>query len=235
MTLKAVLFDFNGVIINDEPIHEQLLNQLLIEENLCPAPGEFREICLGRSDRSCLTNLLIRRGRVVSEDYLNTLLERKAQAYQQTLSTLDPLPIYPTVPDLIAQIHQAHLPMAIVSGARRREVEWILQQTSLEEYFSVIVTGDDVTQGKPEPDSYLLAITLLNQQHPSLNLHPDECLAIEDTFAGIEAAKAAGIPVVGVAHIYPLHMLQRLANWCIDYLSDLELERVQAVYAGTTI
>lgn len=234
MTLKAILFDFNGVIINDEPIHEQLLNQLLIEENLCPVPGEFREICLGRSDRTCLTNLLIRRGRVVSEDYLNQLLERKAQAYQQTLSTLETLPIYPTVPDLIEQIHQAHLPMAIVSGARRREVEWILQQTSLEEYFSVIVTGDDVTQGKPEPDSYLLAITLLNQQHPSLNLHPDECLAIEDTFAGIEAAKAAGIPVVGVAHTYPLHMLQRLANWCIDYLSDLELERVQAVYAGTT-
>ncbi|HEY9805293.1 MAG TPA: HAD family phosphatase, partial [Candidatus Obscuribacterales bacterium] len=84
---------------------------------------------------------------------------------------------------------------------------------------------------KPEPDGYLLAVERLNQQHPELNLQASECLAIEDTPAGIQAAKRAGIPVVGVANTYPFHMMQRQANWAVDYLSDLELERVQQVYS----
>lgn len=73
-------------------------------------------------------------------------------------------------------------------------------------------------------------MNILNQQYTDINLQPSECLVIEDTFAGIEAAKLAGMSVVGVAHTYPFHMLQRLANWCVDYLSDLELDRIQKVY-----
>jgi phosphoglycolate phosphatase/beta-phosphoglucomutase len=75
----------------------------------------------------------------------------------------------------------------------------------------------------------LLAIERLNQHLPELNLKPQECLAIEDTFPGIQAAKRAGISVVGVANSYPFHMLQRQANWAVDYLKDLEIDRVQAV------
>lgn len=81
MTLKVVLFDFNGVIINDEPIHQRLIEQLLIEENLRINPGEFRQVCLGRSDRACIAELLNRRGRVVTKTYLDQLQVRKAQAY----------------------------------------------------------------------------------------------------------------------------------------------------------
>lgn len=77
MTLKAVLFDFNGIIINDESIHEQLIKQILIEENLALKPGEYKEICLGRSDRTCVRDILKNRGRVVSEDYLTRLLQKK--------------------------------------------------------------------------------------------------------------------------------------------------------------
>lgn len=81
MSLKAVLFDFNGVIINDESIHERLIEQILIEENLILKPGEYRKVCLGRSDRSCLKDLLASRGRVVSDTELTQLLNRKAQGY----------------------------------------------------------------------------------------------------------------------------------------------------------
>ena len=70
----------------------------------------------------------------------------------------------------------------------------------------------------------------MNQKCQGINLKPSECLVIEDTFPGIEAAKLAGMSVVGVAHTYPFHILQRLANWCVDDLSDLELDRVQKVY-----
>lgn len=235
MTLKAVLFDFNGVIINDEPIHEQLIAKLLIEENLRLNPGEFKRVCLGRSDRVCLTELLNSRGRVATEEYLMALMVRKANAYRRHLDTLEKLPIYPGLADLMFRLRGAQLKLAVVSGALRTEIELVLEKAQLASYFQVIVAGDDLRTSKPEPDGYLLAVERLNQQFPDLNLQPSECLAIEDTPAGIQAAKRAGIPVVGVANTYPFHMMQRQANWAVDYLSDLELDRVQAIYARSSV
>lgn len=230
MTLKAVLFDFNGVIIKDESIHEQLIEQLLIEENLRPKRGEFRLMCLGRSDRACIAELLASRGRVINESFLAQLISRKAIAYRLRLETLDPLPIYPGLDDLIFKLRAAQIEMAVVSGALREEVEWVLNRTGLAQHFSIIVAGDDIRVSKPEPDGYLLAVQRLNLLYPDLNLKPLECLAIEDTFAGIQAAHRAGMQVVGVANTYPLHMLQRQASWVVDYLSDLELDRVRQIY-----
>jgi len=231
--LKAVLFDFNGIIINDEPLHEKLIDQLLLEENLRPKPGEFRQFCLGRSDRTGLTDLLAHRGRVVTEAAVQKLIARKSAAYQSELGKLETLPTYPGLQDLIFKLRAAKLQMAIVSGATRAEIDLVLQRLQLSEFFPVIVSGDQRLPSKPDPNGYLLAVDRLNQTNPDLQLHPSECLAIEDTFAGIEAAKRAHSPVVGVANTYPFHMLHRRANWVVDYLSDLELDRVQQTYDQT--
>lgn len=230
MTLKAVLFNFNGVIINDEAVRQQLIDQILVEENLCPQPGEFRKVCLGRGDRACLTELLTRRGRIVSETYLLQLLKRKAKAYQQRLEKQELPPLYPGWEDLILQLRSRSLKLAVVSEAIRFEVELLLSAT-MAEYFTVIVAADDITTSKPEPEGYILAVERLNQQYSGFNLQPSQCLAIEDTPVGIQAAQRAGIPVVGVANTYPFHILQRQANWTVDYLCDLEIDRVQQVYA----
>ncbi|MEA5597342.1 HAD family phosphatase [Rivularia sp. UHCC 0363] len=232
MVLKAVLFDFNGVIINDEPLHSKLLEQILIEENLRPNPSEFRELCLGRSDRACLRDLLARRGRVVTDEYLDKLVAKKSQAYLQQIAAIEQLPSYAGLDDLIFQLRAAQIVMAVVSGAVRSEIELVLQRLALTECFTAIVAGDEIQQSKPAPDGYLLALERLNQHDPSLQLQPADCLVIEDSFAGIAAAKAAGMQVVGVANSYPFHMMQRLANWAVDYLCDLELERVQQIFAG---
>jgi HAD superfamily hydrolase (TIGR01509 family) len=233
MTLKAVLFDFNGIIINDEPLHQRLIEQLLLEENLRPKADDFWQFCLGRSDRACLIDLFANRGRVLTDKSLDDLVARKSRAYRQQLETLEKLPVYPGLADLIFQLRAAHLKMAVVSGALRSEIELVLTRTQLMQYFTVIVAADDISHSKPDPQGYWLAVERLNQQHSDLNLQPHECLAIEDTFPGIQAAKSAGIPVVGVANTYPLHMLQRRANWAVDYLSELELDRVQMTFAGT--
>lgn len=228
--LKAVLFDFNGVIINDEPLHEKLINELLLEENLRPKPGEFRQLCLGRSDRACLSDVLHSRGRVLSEAYLDLLVSRKATAYQRELGRIEQLPSYSGLQDFIFKLRAAKLKLAVVSGALRTEIELVLDRLQLSEHFTVIVSGDEKLPSKPEPDGYLTAVDRLNDQYPALNLKPNECLVIEDTFIGIQAAKRAGISVVGVANTYPFHMLQRQANWTVDYLSDLELERIQECF-----
>ena len=230
MTLKAVLFDFNGVIVNDELLHEQLIEQVLLEENLLLKPGEYHEFCLGKSDRACLKDILIQRGRCVNEGYLEQLIKCKTLAYQKQLESIEELPIYSNTVDFIAQVSRAELKMAVVTGAIRTEVELVLNKANLTNYFQVIVGGDNVKESKPKPDAYLLAVDILNQKCQGINLKPSECLVIEDTFPGIEAAKLAGMSVVGVAHTYPFHILQRLANWCVDDLSDLELDRVQKVY-----
>ena len=232
MVLKAVLFDFNGVIINDEPLHDKLLEQILLDENLRPNPAEFRELCLGRTDRACLNDLLARRGRVVSDEYLSKLIAKKSLAYAQQIAEIEQLPSYAGLNDLIFKLRAAGIVMAVVSGAMRSEIELVLERLELAQQFAVTVAGDDVKQSKPDPEGYLLAVERLNRHDAALHLQPAECLVIEDTFAGIAAAKAAGMQVVGVANSYPFHMMQRLSNWAVDYLSDLELERVQQVFAG---
>jgi len=231
--LKAVLFDFNGVIVNDEALHEKLIDQLLIEENLRPKPGEFRQVCLGRSDRACIRDLFATRGRVLTDPMLDGLIVRKAKAYRQELEKVNKVPTYPGLQDLIFNIRASQLKMAVVSGALRSEIELVLERLNLQDNFVAIVSGDDGVPSKPEPDGYLLAVDRLNQLFPDLNLKPGNCLAIEDTFAGLAAAKQACIPVVGVANTYPFHMLQRRANWTVDYLSDLELDRVRQTYEQT--
>ncbi len=227
MALKAVLFDFNGVIVNDESIHQELIDEILLGENLRPSESEYREVCLGRSDRACLGDILFRRGRVVSEDYLTKLIKSKAKAYQQRLEQLENLPIYPDLKDFLAQIQARGLPMAVVTGALRVEAELVLNRAGIAPYFRAIIAGDDLKASKPEPDGYLLAVERLNRQDFNWQLQPSDCLAIEDTPAGIQAAKRAGIQVVGVANTYPFHILQRQANWAVDYLWELELERVE--------
>ena len=239
MSLKAVLFDFNGVIINDERIHLQLIDEILIAENLQPQKVSERQASLGRSDRTCLQELLKNRGRVDNEEYITKLLHRKAQAYVQELDKIEKLPLYSGVEDLIYQVRSRKIApdnpqsvkLGLVSGAIRPEIEMVLQRAKLAEYFPVIVSGDDVATSKPEPDGYLLAVERLNQAYPDLDLKPQECLAIEDTPAGIAAAKQAQMQVVGVANTYPFHMLQRCCNWTVDYLIELELDRVQEIFS----
>jgi beta-phosphoglucomutase len=232
MGLKAVLFDFNGVIINDESIHEAIIADILIQENLRPDRDEYKYFCLGKSDRDCLKDLLKCRGRIVREDYLNKLIEYKTQTYQQKLLQLETLPIYPGLPEFLGQLQQQKLVIGLVTNTLKQEAQLVLEKTSLSSYFSVIVAGDELTVSKPEPNGYLLAVTKINQQCPNLYVRPNECLVIEDTYVGIEAAKKAGMQVVGISHTYPLHMLQRRANWTVDYLIDIELERVDRVIAN---
>jgi len=235
MSLKAILFDFNGIIINDEPIHKALIEEILLGENLRPDAQEHNEVCLGRSDRACLETILSRRGRVVAQEQLDNLLTKKAEMYRQRLEAENQLPIYPGIDQFIQELWSAGFILGLVTGARRQDVEYILERINIREAFAVIVTSDDIQNSKPDPECYLTAVEQLNQHYPDFNLMPQQCLAIEDTPSGIEAAKRAQMQVVGVANTYPFHMLQRQADWTVDYLQELELERVKQQFADVKI
>lgn len=225
--LKAVIFDFNGVIINDEALHQEFLEKVLMEETIHLKPGEYRQVCLGRSDRACFADLLTSRERPFTDADLDLFVQRKSRYYQDAIATLTPLPIYAGVEDIVFRLRSLQLPLAIVSGAVRREIETVLDRSGLATHFSKIVAGDDITTSKPDPTGLLMAMKQLNAAFPTLALEPFNCLVIEDTPAGIEAAKRAGMTVVGVANTYPYHMIQRQANWTVDYLNELELDRIK--------
>ena len=162
--IKAVIFDFNGAIINDEPIHQQLIEEILLEENLVLKRGEYRKICLGHRDRACLRDLLASRGRVASEEYLTKLQQKKVQSYVEQIETLEKLPLYPGLNDFIFKTRSSNLKLAIVSSAIRQEIELVLQRTELTEYFKIIVAADDITTNKPKSEGYLLALERLSQE-----------------------------------------------------------------------
>ncbi len=235
MVLKAVLFDFNGVIINDESIHHKSLEELLLSENLSLQGRELWQVSVGQSDRTCLREILKLRGRFVTDEYLDKLVVKKASIYRQRLQQLVTLPIYPEVIQFIDKLHVSGYKLAVVTGSVRSEAELVLKQAEIDRYFDTVVTGDDISESKPDPEGYLLAVTRLNQLNSALHLLPSECLAIEDTFSGIQSAKSAGIQVVAIANTYPFHMLQRQANWTIDTLADLELDRVTEFFDKASI
>jgi beta-phosphoglucomutase len=235
MALKAVLFDFNGVILDDEPIHEELVQEVMLAENLRFAAEDFQQFCLGRSDRACFQDLFNVRGRFLTDGVLDKLLAQKMMAYRERLSACEKLPLFPGVESLIQAFQENQLKLGIVSGALRAEVEFVLERTNLRDAFSVIVAAEDISTSKPSPEGYQRAIAQLNDRYPELALQPKDCLAIEDSFPGLEAAHQAHIPVVGVAHTYPFHMMQRRSNWAVDSFAQLEVDRLMRVFAGTEL
>lgn len=231
MPLKVVLFDFNGVILDDESIHEQLIKDVMLSENVRITPEEFQKFGLGRSDRACFLDLFASRGRVLTSDAVAKLLAQKTRAYQQRIRALEVLPLFEGVQSLIQSFQDSHIKLGIVSGAQRTEIEWVVEKANLSTAFDLIVSAEDISASKPSPEGYQTAIAQFNDRYPDLKLCPQDCLALEDSFPGLEAARAAHIPVVGVAHMYPFHMMQRRSNWAIDRLDQLEVPRLIQVFA----
>ncbi len=228
MSLKAVFLDFSGVIIDDEAIERTIIAEIMLGENLRADDAEYAQYCRGRSDRACLKDILANRGRILSDAYLDNLLATKAKAYQEQIEQLEELPISPHLSEFLTQLKAQNIAVGLVTGTSRSAVEYILERIELAEYFDTIVAGDDLEPSKPEPEPYLLAVK-------NLNLQPSECLAIEDNPVGIQAAKRAKIQVVGIANLYPLHMLQRKANWTVDDFLEIELDRVDRVLSQSPI
>ncbi len=223
MSLKAVLFDFNNLIIDDEIIRQKALAETLLTENLLCESSDYRRFCLGRSPRDGLNQLLTERGRIVSDIYLTKLVQRQSQIYLNYLNQTENLATDPHFLDFLKLLQSKKLRTSIVTGALAPEIDLVLSKIGLGDQIDLIISGELVQKSKPDSESHLLAC----QQ---LGLTPEHCLAIETTFLGITAAKKAHIPVVGLTNLYPMHILQRRANWVVDNLSDLELERIMLKY-----
>jgi beta-phosphoglucomutase len=233
--LRAILFDFNGVLVDDEPIHLEMFQRVLGEEGISLAAEDYYRHYVGFDDRGCFAAALAAAGEAPSVPRLMRLIARKAAYYQERVHERG-YPLFPGAAELVDRAAAAGLMLGVVSGALREEVEGALRQAGLAGRFKVLVTAEDVAAGKPDPEGYCRALEALNvlPPLPERLVHPHQVLAVEDTPAGLEAAAGAGLLTLGVAHTYPRERLTGAdavaAN--LDGLGIDRLERLLAAAAG---
>jgi beta-phosphoglucomutase len=229
--LRAVLFDFNGVLVDDEPIHLEAFQRVLGEEGIPLTAEDYYGRYLGLDDRNCFAAVLEAAGQEPTVPRLMRLTVRKSSYYHERIRA-GGYPIFPGAAELVRELAAARRMLGVVSGAARDEVEGGLRHAGLRDLFKVVVTADDVGEGKPDPEGYLRALEDLNSQPPLPErlIHPHEVLAVEDSPAGLTAAADAGLVTLGVAQTYPAERL-RGAVVVAQALEGLTLASLEELFA----
>jgi len=197
----AVIFDFDGIIVDTEPLHYQAFQQVLDPLGVGFSWHEYVDTYMGFDDRDAFIEAFAVRGKTLAPMELHGLINQKASCFQHIIRA--GVSAYPGVIDLIRKLHNAGIPLAISSGALLCDITPILSILSLADCFEVIITADDVAKSKPDPECYRRAFEQLSLHRPALALSPGRTIAIEDTPAGITSAKGAGLQVIAVTNSYP--------------------------------
>ena len=227
--LKALIFDFNGIIVDDEPIHLQMFQKVLKEEGITLTKEQYYDIYLGMDDQGCFEALYKANGKEISDDKLHNLIERKGIYYEASIK--ENMIFFPGVVDFIKNASQ-HFKLAITSGALRSEIQMVLQQADLLSHFPVIISAEDVIEGKPDPEGFQKALYALNLKMPRYvpGIRAKECLVIEDSWAGIDAALEAGMKCLAVTNSYSKERLGK-ADKVISSLENFKLEGLQEIFS----
>jgi beta-phosphoglucomutase len=223
VNLQAIVFDFDGVIANSEPLHLRAFQQTLSEEGIALSAAEYYARYLGYDDVGMFESLGRDRGLDWSNRSVEALVARKGAAMQALLHSGDVL--FPGAAEFI-RASAAALPVAVASGAMREEIVQILRAAGLGDLFRVIVAAGDTPESKPSPAPYRLAIELLGQEYGALE--PARCVAIEDSQWGLASARGAGLRCVGVTTSYAADALTG-ADLVAGGLGELTLARLDAL------
>ncbi|MGB3398742.1 MAG: HAD family phosphatase [Candidatus Deferrimicrobiaceae bacterium] len=215
----AVIFDFDGVIVDTEPLHYKAFQEVLEPLGIGFPWREYVEVYLGFDDRDAFLEAFRARGKDLDDRRLTQLVASKSKIFLDIIR--NGVRAYPGTVSLITSLNASGLPLAISSGALRSDILPILDLLGITRCFPHVISADDVRKSKPDPGSYLLAFRRLKETNPLLLSTPDRCLAVEDTPAGIRSAKGAGLKVLAVTNSYSEKQLIEA-----DFLTD-SLENVR--------
>jgi beta-phosphoglucomutase len=221
--LTAIIFDFDGVIADTEPLHFVGFRQTLAEIGISLTESDYYADYLGYDDRGCFIAALTAHQHPTDPAALAQLMQRKAHAYLESVK--DHLVIFPGVREFVREAAAAY-PLAIASGALRHEIEVILEQAGLRKEFLHITSAEDVTRGKPDPQPFLHALNGLNRQRREQVITAESCLVIEDSIPGIRGAKTAGMKVLAVANTHTIQDLHE-AHAVAQSLSQIRLSELR--------
>jgi len=227
--LDAVVLDFDGVIVNTEPLHFEAFREVLRPLGLAFSWEAYTSYYLGFDDRDAFREAFKKGGRTVEDDVLHRLIGDKARAFRGFVEQRG-VESYPGVLPLIRSL-SGRVPIALCSGALAGDIEPIIRKLDLGRVFDVVVTADDVEASKPDPASYLLVLKRLAEAFPARETRPRHCVAIEDTPAGIEAASAAGLTVLAVCNSYGSEKLSAAAR-VVNSLRGITIRDLAALTRG---
>ncbi len=215
--MDAIVFDFDGVVVDSEPIHLKCFQQVLNSVGVDLSDDKYYDEYLGFDDHDCLAAALTAAGMRFTEPLLAELTERKTELVQREYGrSIEPLP---GAVELIRSAAEGGIPLAVCSGALRKEIELAARTIGALEHFVGVVAAEDVSAGKPDPEGYTLALRLIGERLDR-DLSPGRCAAVEDSPAGIEAAVGAGLHVLAVTNSYPADALQS-AGRVVDSLEEI--------------
>lgn len=213
----AVIFDFDGTLVDSEPVHALATRAGLACADIDLTVEEFLARWVGLPDIDCYIQVARDRGRTLDPDTLDRVRQTKNDTYER-LVLEGQVPLCAGAESLISSLADT-FPLAVCSAARRIEIEAALVHHGLRRYFQSIIAVEDVRSSKPDPEGYLRAATMLS-------VDPRVCVALEDTPRGIDAALAAGMAVIGIAQTVPAERLlaaslvvPRIANVTRDTLA----------------
>jgi len=210
MTLpfRAIIFDFDGVIADTEPFHFKAFQKVLADEGMTLTERDYYGKYLGVDDLGCFKSVLASYGRRPGPKKIASLIRRKSCIYTENI--IKKLSFIPGVITFVKRAAKRY-PLAIASCALRQEIVMILRKGGIDNAFQVIVSAEDISRGKPDPEGFLKALKNLNRtgkiRRSGKPLKPQECLVIEDSPFGVEGARRAGMPCLAVASSYTVKNL----------------------------
>jgi beta-phosphoglucomutase len=229
--IKAIFFDFNGVIIDDESIQMKAFQEILRGHDVNITEDWYFD-SLGMDDRTFVRSMFSRAGKSLTDPVLESVIDAKILAHREIIK--DELPLFPGVLTFLKATSR-HFSLGLVSMANIHEVGYVFERANLTPLFSVVVTAEDTSVCKPAPDCYACGLAKLNekrQQERLLPLLPAECLAIEDSPPGIESARVAGMRTLGVTNTVGEKELRAAgADVVTGSLADWTVDAVRLVYS----
>jgi beta-phosphoglucomutase len=217
--LRAIVFDFDGVIANSEPLHFRGFRDVLAAERVVLTESDYYQRYLGYDDVGAFERIGIEQGRSWTAAQVEALVARKAVRLEELERDVSVL--FPGAADAVRRAADL-LPIAIASGARGAEIRRVLDRERLTACFAAIVAAEDTPVSKPAPDPYLRALALLSASIGA-PIAAADCIAIEDSRWGLESARAAGMRTVAVTNTYPATDLAGFADMVIASLESLDL------------
>ena len=224
--LRAVIFDFDGIIVDSEPLIFRLTQDMAALEGWTVSEEEYYRDYLALDDRGIVQHLYASHGRPMDTIRRDELLTWKCQRYEEIIR--EGLPPMPGVVAFVTEM-ASYYPLAIASGSLRAEIHHLLTKMGLREKFSVLATADDCQHSKPDPEVYLHAVSQLRALPALQSLQVDECLAIEDAPLGVVAAQAAGIKCLALTLSRPAAELQH-ADFIATDFANVVMRDVQALF-----
>jgi len=228
--LRSIIFDMDGVICDSEALHMQAFQEILKGQGVMITDQEYYDKYLAHDDRGSFEAALQAHQHPRPDvNVMNGLLSAKARVFDGLMK--ERMVIYPGADVFVKKASQKYS-LALASGARRLEVEYVLKKAKIRDIFAAIVSADEVKNGKPQPESFERALALLNQMRldGTREIQASETVVIDDSPRCIRTAKALGMKTVGMATSYKPEELKE-ADLVVTSLAGLELELLEKLFA----